>query len=54
MGLVVYGWKYFLLVIYIGRWRDVIDSMLNLSDCGFLVFVVDSSKVILISFIIEL
>lgn len=54
VGLAAYGRKHFLLVTYTSRRGDATDSMLNLSDRGFLAFVVDSSKVTLISPTIEL
>jgi len=49
VGLAAYGEKPFLLVTYTRRRRAATDSMFNLSDRGFLAFVVDSSKVTLIS-----
>ena len=49
VGLVVYGQKPFLLVTYTQRRRAATNSLFNLSDRGFLAFVVDSSRVTLIS-----
>ncbi len=49
VGLAAYGQKPFLLVTYTQRRRAATNSMFNLSDRGFLVFVVDSSRVTLIS-----
>ncbi len=49
VGLAAYGQKPFLLVTYTRGRRAATNSMFNLSDRGFLAFVVDSSKVTLIS-----
>ncbi|MEB3339723.1 hypothetical protein [Okeania sp.] len=49
LGLVAYGQKPFLLVTYTKKHKTATNSMFNLSDRGFLVFIVDSSKVTLIS-----
>ncbi|MDJ0554766.1 MAG: hypothetical protein QNJ68_10055 [Microcoleaceae cyanobacterium MO_207.B10] len=49
IGLVAYGQKPFLLVTYTGSRRAATNSLYNLSDRGFLAFVVDSSRVTLIS-----
>ncbi|MCL2923723.1 MAG: hypothetical protein MGF17_03590 [Trichodesmium sp. MAG_R04] len=49
LGLAAYGQKPFLLVTYTKESRAATNSMLNLSDRGFLTFVVDSSKVTIIS-----
>lgn len=49
LGLVAYGEKPFLLVTYTKESQAATNSMFNLSNRGFLTFVVDSSKVTLIS-----
>lgn len=49
VGLVAYGQKPFLLVTYTENRRAATNSLFNLSDRGFLAFVVDSSRVTLIS-----
>ncbi len=49
VGLVAYGQKPFLLVTYTRDPEEAEISLFNLSDRGFLVFVVDSSRVTLIS-----
>lgn len=49
VGLVAYGQKPFLLVTYTTDLEEAEISLFNLSDRGFLVFVVDSSRVTLIS-----
>ena len=49
VGLVAYGQKPFLLVTYTEDPEAAETSLFNLSDRGFLVFVVDSSRVTLIS-----
>ncbi|NEQ40470.1 MAG: hypothetical protein F6K40_31265 [Okeania sp. SIO3I5] len=49
VGLAAYGQKSFLLVTYTRKRKAATNSMFNLSDRGFLAFVVDSSKVTLIS-----
>lgn len=49
IGLVAYGQKPFLLVTYTEDDKDATSSLFNLSKRGFLAFVVDSSRVTLIS-----
>ncbi|MGK7923563.1 MAG: hypothetical protein AB4080_26555 [Trichodesmium sp.] len=49
VGLVAYGQKPFLLVTYTEDPEEAETTLFNLSDRGFLVFVVDSSRVTLIS-----
>lgn len=49
VGLVAYGQKPFLLITYTQDRRAATSSLFNLSDRGFLAFVVDSSRVTLIS-----
>ncbi|OZH54523.1 hypothetical protein AFK68_10375 [Hydrocoleum sp. CS-953] len=49
VGLAAYGQKPFLLVTYTRGRKTATNSMFNLSDRGFLAFVVDSSRVTLIS-----
>ncbi|MCL2933018.1 MAG: hypothetical protein MGG11_12390 [Trichodesmium sp. MAG_R03] len=48
LGLAAYRQKHFLLVTYTKESQAATDSMLNLSNRGFLTFVVDSRKVTLI------
>ena len=49
VGLVAYGQKPFLLITYTENRQEATSSLFNLSDRGFLAFVVDSSRVTLIS-----
>ena len=49
VGLAAYGQKPFLLVTYTNRVGAATNSMVKLSNRGFLAFMVDSSKVTLIS-----